>query len=194
MLLVTIQKLSKPLSYLNIKHEQKFIIDFAIPTTLAAICYVLVQNSVDFNIAGDKGLIGHINGLLQMLVGFFVASLAAVATFQRPGMDELMQGTPPKLNDRELTRREFISYMFGYLAFVSIITYLFSGVVQLSIPSMKQSLTVEMFDFWSSIGFFGYLIVIFNILVTTLLALFFLTDRIIRSEDQDPEIEEPEIE
>ncbi|NVJ58208.1 MAG: hypothetical protein HWE19_17780 [Vibrionaceae bacterium] len=191
MFLVTLQKLSKPLSYLTIKHDQKFIVDALLPMLLAALSFFLIVSSKhDFNIVGDKGLIDHVNGLLQMLVGFFVASLAAVATFQRPGMDEPMQGIPPTLNGRGLTRREFLCYMFGYLAFVSIVTYLFSGVVKLSLPALKLTLSSNIYEMTSQLGLFGYLVVVFNILITTLLALFFLTDRIVRAEPQAPDIEE----
>ncbi|WP_340699972.1 hypothetical protein [Vibrio harveyi] len=195
MLLVTLQKLSKPLSYLKIKHEQKFIIDIAIPVVLAIICHqILSLDSVKFNIIGDKGLVSHINGLLQMLVGFFVASLAAVATFQRQGMDETMQGTPPKLNGKSLTRREFLCFMFGYLAFISIVTYLISGVAGLALPAIKSMLSSSGYDFFQSIGLLVYLVVIFNILTTTLLALHFLTDRMVRSEEEPPEVEVDEAE
>ncbi|HAS3930571.1 TPA: hypothetical protein I6317_003470, partial [Vibrio cholerae] len=89
MLKATIKKLLKPLYYLKIKHEQKLFIDIYLPLMVAALfLFLLSRTSVEIAFVGKSGLVQLVNGLLQVLIGFFVASLAAVATFQRPGMDE----------------------------------------------------------------------------------------------------------
>ncbi len=80
-----------------------------------------------------------VNGLLQVLIGFFVASLAAVATFQRPGMDENMRGKAPTLQGKGVTRRQYLCYMFGYLAFMSIAVYFGSGVLELTMKVWKET-------------------------------------------------------
>lgn len=187
MLRAILKKLLKPLIYLKIKHEQKRFIDFYVPSLIGAIALLLIDISpVPINIIGQGSLVAHVNGLLQMLIGFFVASLAAVATFQRDGMDEVMQGEAPLLNDEEVTRRQYICYMFGYLAFVSLGVYFVTGIVDLSLGAWAI-----IFGTWYTIvkwfALYLYLVVVANIFITTLLALHFLTDRIVRTDYIEPE-------
>lgn len=188
MLWIVLLKLMKPLCYLKIKHEQKFIVDCYIPIFFA-ISAMLAIYAVPLPIAflGKSGLISLINGLFQMLIGFFVASLAAVATFQRVGMDELMQGNCTTLNGRLITRREFLCYMFGYLAFMSIVVYFGGGVVDITAPLLRNML--DSYHIYSYIAKFIYLFVVSNILFTTFLSLHFLTDRMVRRELARPKVE-----
>ncbi|EKF9782201.1 hypothetical protein RV096_003428, partial [Vibrio cholerae] len=95
----------------------------------ALFLFLLSRTSVEIAFVGKSGLVQLVNGLLQVLIGFFVASLAAVATFQRPGMDENMRGKAPTLQGKGVTRRQYLCYMFGYLAFMSIAVYFGSGVL-----------------------------------------------------------------
>ncbi|MEF1159605.1 hypothetical protein [Vibrio parahaemolyticus] len=190
MLKATVKKLLKPLYYLKIKHEQKLFIDIYLPLLVAAVfIYLLGRSPIDIAFVGSNGLVKLVNGLLQILIGFFVASLAAVATFQRKGMDEVMRGTPPTLNGIEVTRRQYLCYMFGYLAFMSIAVYFGSGVLELTMAVWKQVFG-DIFAQVKLVAVFIYLTLVCNIIFTTLLALHFLTDRIVRDNDIEPK-EEP---
>lgn len=189
MLIGTFKKLLKPLYYLRIKHDQKFIIDVMLPLIIAAIALLLINNSpLQLRFIGDNGFVKLVNNLLQILVGFFVASLAAVATFQRSGMDEPMVGTSPTLNKKKVTRRQYLCYMFGYLSFMTISLYFVGGILELMMPTIKLMLG-NSFNQFRQVGIFVYLTLVANIILTTMLALHFLTDRLVR-EDEVEIIEE----
>lgn len=123
MLKATIKKLLKPLYYLKIKHEQKLFIDIYLPLMVAALFCFAFSYFCRNRFCRKKWFSAVGEWLLQVLM-VFVASLAAVATFQRPGMDENMRGKAPTLQGKGVTRRQYLCYMFGYLAFMSIAVYL----------------------------------------------------------------------
>ncbi|MBF4328530.1 hypothetical protein EAY16_24965, partial [Vibrio anguillarum] len=113
---------------MRIKHKQKLYIDLILPVIIGVVLTAIVFFSpVQIKLLGQGSLVGLVNGLLQILIGFFVASLAAVATFQREGLDEVMVGKAPTLRGEKITRRQFVCYMFGYLALVSIVLYFGGG-------------------------------------------------------------------
>ncbi|HAU4875867.1 TPA: hypothetical protein F3L11_12875 [Aeromonas hydrophila] len=140
-----------------------------------------------FPLMGPSGLIVQINGLLQVLIGFYIASLAAVATFQGQGMDEFMDGTPPTLKEEikgakkitKLSRRRFLSYLFGYLALMSLAVFFAGVVVNLVSPSLSQWFAGFDWGNYYKLGLlFVYLFFICNVFITTLLGLYYLTVRI----------------
>ncbi|WIG82596.1 hypothetical protein KFZ68_07010 [Photobacterium damselae] len=151
----------------------------------ALFLFLLSRAPVEIAFVGKSGLVQLVNGLLQILIGFFVASLAAVATFQRPGMDEVMRGKAPTLNGKDVTRRQYLCYMFGYLAFMSIAVYFGSGVLELTMNVWKGVFDNN-FTQIKLIAIFIYFVLVSNIIFTTLLALHFLTDRIVRDNDVEP--------
>ncbi|ELB2267901.1 hypothetical protein M2H05_22795 [Vibrio vulnificus] len=186
MLLAILRKLFKPLIYLQIKHKQKFYIDWVLPVVIGAILTTIFFFSpVQIKLLGQGSLISLVNGLLQILIGFFVASLAAVATFQREGLDDVMVGTSPTLKGKKITRRQFVCYMFGYLALVSIALYFGGGVTELSIGLLRILIT-EKFLLFKYSAIFIYMSVLVNLVITTMLALYYLTDRIVRENAVSP--------
>ncbi|MGE6454450.1 hypothetical protein ACQKC5_18890 [Shewanella baltica] len=177
-----IDKLLKPMGYIRIRHSEKYWFDLFIPALLAVliatIIFILPKPII---LLGKDSLIGLVNGILQILSGFYIASMAAVATFQKEGMDEYMVGAPPKLKGQSLTRRNFLTYLFGYLAFMSILMYFVGGFIQLS----ALNISFWIVDLHSSVKFIlvtAYLFVICNILTTTVLGMHFLIDKIHREE------------
>lgn len=177
-----IDKLLKPLSYLGIKHSEKRWFDIYLPACLAVLIGIIIFNlPKPIALLGKDSLISLVNGILQILSGFYIASMAAVATFQKEGMDNYMDGIPPKLKGVSLTRRNFLTYLFGYLAFMSILMYFVGGFIQLS----ASNLSLWVVDWHGSIKVFlviAYLFVVANILTTTVLGMHFLIDKIHRAE------------
>jgi hypothetical protein len=152
---------------------------------IGTLCVWLLPEPVA--ILGDKGLVYWVNGLLQMLVGFYIAALAAISSFDRASLDQQIEGDGVKLRvwrggelvDRSLTRRAFISLMFGYLAWLAIALYCVGLVVSvlheniaLLVPQLLSSLRLV---FVLVYGFFFS-----QMLCITLIALFYLSDRIHR--------------
>jgi hypothetical protein len=179
-------RLLSPLNYLRIHHERKTKYDLWIPLALAFVSTIFVGVlPVPVALIRGNGLMLQISELITILTGFFIAALAAVATFNREGMDELMAGTPPTLRTiykgqpivRQLTRRQFLCYLFGYLAFVSLVLYF----VILVIRSIEPTITELKLGQQPAIRFaalFAFLFVFWNMIITTLVGLFYLTDRI----------------
>ncbi|KLU14190.1 MULTISPECIES: hypothetical protein [Xenorhabdus] len=188
-------KLLSPLNYLKIKHEEKKWYDLYLP--LAGAIFITIVYSYlpnQFKLIGNNGLISQVNGLLQVLIGFYIAALAAVSTFGNARIDDIMAGTPPtlkesfrgKMSSVKLTRRRFICYLFGYLALVSFA--LFS-------IGLTTSLVGQNFAVWFAsasslwcltalkiIFVFVYFLMLLNIATTTLLGLYFLAVRIHQSD------------
>lgn len=116
--------------YLRIRHPAKRAYDLDYPVAFAIIVgSVLLLWPHPVVILGQNGVVATFNGLLGILIGFYIAALAAVATFQRPEMDEVMRGTPPTLPlpDRSepmpLTRRLFLCLLFGHLTLVALLGF-----------------------------------------------------------------------
>jgi len=168
-------KLFAPLNYLRIKHKEKCWFDFILPISFS-IAILAITNilNIKLNFMEGNGVIQLVNGILQMLAGFYIASLAAVATFSRPEMDDIMKGVAPELKGAPLTRRVFVTHLFGYLAFMSIFLYFLGGIakmINLTTPLAHHVvLALE----------FIYLALLFNILFVTSLGLFYMIARIHR--------------
>lgn len=184
-----IGQLFTPLGYLRITHPIKPWFDLYIPLIVTGVVFaVLMLLPGKVNLFGDSGLVAHITQLLQMLIGFYIAALAAVATFPSEVLDQGFAGDPVKLRVKrqgkkkqiEINRRRFLSYLFGYLAFES----LFLFIVGMSISVLHNNLATLLNEGWISfikpVFILVYLFLISNLVVTTLLGLHYLTDRIHR--------------
>lgn len=170
-------KILTPIDYLWISHNEKKWFDFLLPI-FAATIMVIAINYLPKNISliGKDSVVSLVNGILQILSGFYIASMAAVATFQKKGMDSLMDGTAPTLRGKKLTRRRFLTYLFGYLAFISITLYFVGGAIQLTSSSIKE-FHLTQFSWIRNICLFIYLSFVCNILSTTALGMFFMIDK-----------------
>ncbi len=179
-----------PLRYLQISHSEKWKFDLGLPIILAALFTApLLMPELRSDDQGMHALIEETRKFLALLTGFFIASLAAVATFGKAEMDEPMPGRSGAIllhkvaneeYEEPLSRRRFLSFLFGYLAFVTLVTYLASGLFL----SFDKYLVSKIFEahriglfctFWAVHSF-----LVGNVISNTLLGLFYLTDRIHR--------------
>ncbi len=181
-------RLLVPLKYLQIKHPEKIKFDLIFPFIFACLFFAPVF-SPEFRQAAVTNLdmLGRSSDLLSILTGFFVAALAAVATFGGSEMNEDMPGAVPvtlrhkNVAEPEiLSRRRFLCFLFGYLAFSALAIYLFGfafyAFQAFLVPKIMPSFKVDSFVvFWAIYGF-----ALGNLLSNTLLGLFYLTDRIHR--------------
>ena len=183
-------KLFSPLSYLRIEHEEKRWYDYRIPVLIASLVAVVYYFSAHkIPLIGSNGLLLQVNGLLQVLIGFYIAALAAVATFTNSSIDEVMAGDPPTLYEEfrgqkikiELTRRRFVCYLFGYLALVSFVQFcigLVSILIGKSLGVWIVSISsIELLSWLKTAFVWVYSLILFNIITTTLLGLYFLSVR-----------------
>lgn len=166
------KQLAAPLKYLSVEGRGKLSIDAWLPL-IASILSSAVLLQFDAPIATEKGLLAQVNALLQMLVGFYVASLAAISTFPNVALDQEVKNST--LAGKPITRRRLLSLLFGYLAFVSMFLYI-CGAMGMLIPRALHSLTVAYP--WARPALIGlYTLACGNLLCVTLLGLYYLVDR-----------------
>lgn len=182
-----IKQLSSPLSYLRIKQGNNFfcskkLYDFGLPFFLGCgTAFLHFWLPVSPRMLGENGIVDIISGLLQLLVAFFIAALAAVATFDRESMDKEMRGHPAVLRRKKteviLTRRQFVCHLFGYLAFVSLMLLLSIVLVKIVYPTLQNYLELGNVLHFKTIAMFVFWVVFWNIIITTILGLHFLSNR-----------------
>lgn len=191
-------RLFRPLDYLRVRHSEKIKYDLYLPLILSfLLTVVLLLLPKPVHIFGSSGLIKIITEILQILTGFYIASLAVISTFKKEGMDDVMPGKPMMLKvkiagvfrDEELTRRRLLCLLFGYLALISIFLYFLGAGSNLLIENIKYLIPIKAHGYvkWSFI--FLYLLVVSNLLITTLIGLFYMVDRIHRI---DPKLLSPD--
>lgn len=179
-------KILTPLTFLRLQSPDLRAYQWTIPAILTLLglagFYVLPIKPPLFT---DKGLVNTINGLLTTLIGFYIAALAAIATFNNATLDNVMKGRSPTLIgfrqgekiEEQLTRRRFLVILFGYCAFVSIMLFAFGVLSLLIAPSLAKSAWLAGLRFvWLAI----YFCISASLLVVTLLGLHYLIDRIHR--------------
>ncbi|UPG92667.1 hypothetical protein [Luteibacter aegosomatissinici] len=177
-----------PISYLRIRHPQKWVVDWLMPSILTAISTVLVICFAKAGaIAGPSGLIDRLCLACSILPGFYIASLAAIATFNRPDIDELMPAPTPTLlvvvheakKVLDLTRRRFLAYLFGFLCWESLLLlvyFVFAGVIA---QGVMQHLGA-----FAPLGRAAFIVIAFflfwQLICATCLGLYYLADRLNR--------------
>lgn len=177
-----------PLAYLRIRHPAKWLIDWLVPAVLTIVSTAAVfLFAKPGAITGPSGLIDRLALVSSILPGFYIASLAAISTFNRPDIDEIMPAPTPTLrvamggahNVVDLTRRRFLAYLFGFLCWESIallVFCVFSGVVADGVMRHLGGL--------SQAGKGSFLVATFmlfwQLICATCLGLYYLADRLNR--------------
>jgi len=122
--------LLRPFAFLGVRHPGTLLpwLNWVLPALFAAILVgLLAWLMPTVNLFSNDGLFVRILGFVQSLPGFYIAALAAIATFNQPALDVLMPGKPPtghivfngKMVEVELTRRRFLCLLFSYLTAIS---------------------------------------------------------------------------
>lgn len=160
--------------------------DWLIPGVITASVAVLVFSFwSNINIYGSSGLIARVLSFIQSLPGFYIAALAAIATFGRNDIDNIIPRPTPtitELRDGEenvipLTRRRFLCMMFAFLTAESVLLILASITILSFAGDYKGGATLTL-TFMSKLGFVIYLFFLFQMILATFWGLFYLGDRI----------------
>jgi hypothetical protein len=140
----------------------------------------LIWTKID--LFGDNGVIHGVNGLLQALVGFFIAALAAIATFQGTTyrIDERLDGDAALLVGEPLTRRQLLSHMFAYLSCGALFLFIV-GIAALAIAPTIQ----PVFDEFVVLSLRTIFAIVFfsalaHLIGTTMIGMVFLGNRLTR--------------
>ncbi|WP_085703899.1 hypothetical protein [Pseudomonas sp. B15(2017)] len=129
-----IGQLLKPFGYLAIQHPYKWVVDWLYPCILASISIALIALlSNTSKLVEPNGMIAMLLSFVQSLPGFYIAALAAIATFGRLDIDDILPEPTPKVviklrgreNTIDLTRRRFLAMLFAFLTGESITIVIF---------------------------------------------------------------------
>lgn len=173
-------RLTSPLNYWRIAHPEKTKYDRYYPALFAVVVtagYLLLP--VRPVLLGDGGILSSVRELLTLLIPFSVAALAAVATAHREGLDDRTAGDMLNLNGEALTRRRFICFLFGYLAWICLALFLAIIVGEAVAPAFR-AVAPNLLEMLRPFLFGVFAFFLGHMLVTTLWALFYFTDRMNR--------------
>ncbi|WP_373987817.1 hypothetical protein [Duganella sp. BuS-21] len=180
-------QLFRPFAYIFIRHPVKRKVDWYLPIGLTLISLILIwPMREDMNVWAGSGLVASAQGFVQGLPGFYIAALAAVATFgQQTGLDRIVPAPTPTLHtnysgqwvDMKLTRRRFLCLLFAYLTALSIALSLFAYYAQaIALPARKLFIG-SVVDAVSAIALAVYVLFLFQLFVITLWGLYYLADK-----------------
>ena len=188
-------QLLRPYAYLQIEHPKKYIYDWVIPFLLTAFFLVICLIFVDYdNYFSSSGLISKFLDFVEILPGFYIAALAAIATFQRNDIDQHMPNPAPKLNIKikgkdqniELTRRRFLCMLFSFLTAHTIIFAILAILLIQIVPetmhyTSQRCLSLSWVDCRMTISIIYLLPISFifwQIITATFHGLYYLGDRL----------------
>lgn len=176
----------RPMAYLKIKHPSKWKFDWLLPSLLSiAMMLVLMAFKSDVNVYGTDGLISRLTHFIGILPGFFIAALAAIATFNRKDVDLHMPEPTPKIdivisgepNTILLTRRRFLCMLFSFLTAQSIFLAVI-GIFSISLAVPVSDFFGESSETLGIIFLSLYVFVFSQMLVSTFHGLYYLGDRL----------------
>lgn len=188
---------SRPFAFGGIRHPDltPFLrwVPIAIAAALALVFYIL---PVRPKLSGGNSLSSDLINIFAILPGFFIAAIAAVATFDRAEMDEVMPEPAPELKLRtgqdesyvKLTFRMFVSHLFAYLTTLSFIAVFICLSADFLAPSFRFIMTsvfaseihVLVLKFFDVFYVFAVSWLSAKIFLTTMVGLYFLAERIHR--------------
>ncbi|QYM66720.1 hypothetical protein K1X80_16845 [Pseudomonas sp. So3.2b] len=180
-----IGQLLRPFGYLSIQHPYKWIVDWLYPLVLSAITVSAVCLAGSQAAAyGSGNLISLILSFVQSLPGFYIAALAAIATFGRTDIDNIIPEPTPKVivrfrgttNIVDLTRRRFLAMLFAFLTAQSIV------IVILSIFLLSYGKAIYVFSYaefpvgiyLSGVILLAYFLMFYQMTVATFWGLYYL--------------------
>lgn len=182
-------QLLRPFSYLTIDHPSALPkwINWGLP---ACFSFVLVCTAaalkLNVDVFGPNGLTARVLSFVQSLPGFYLAALAAIATFNNADMLKAMPGVPPTMNVLyngsptriNLNRRRFLSAMFAFLT-ASSVTMTMISIAALAVAEPVRSMIDPVFYPWVKAGFvFVFLTINAQMVSITMWGLYYLGERL----------------
>lgn len=174
-----------PFGYLAIRHPYKWRIDWLYPVlvAVATIAVLCALGAVD-KVLGEDGVVSLVLGFVQSLPGFYIAALAAIATFGRADIDSVLPEPTPqikvKFRDKEnlisLTRRRFLAMLFSFLTAESIVLILVS-IFATSYGGEIEAFTAFGYAVGPFVGWlfvFAYFVILYQMILATFWGLYYL--------------------
>lgn len=180
------EQLVRPFGYLVIRHPKKWVVDWVYPGAMAlcVVFFISIGKPDSLIDRSGAGVVSLILSFIQSLPGFYIAALAAIATFGRPDIDEILPAPTPKVLIRyrgvdnlvDLTRRRFLAMLFAFLTAESIVVI----VLSIFIVSYAGGLVsfyrfgLDLRSFVVLAVSFVYFLIFFQMIVTTFWGLYYL--------------------
>jgi hypothetical protein len=184
-----ISNLLRPMSYLSISHQMKWKVDWLYPLVAAFMSTAVLLIARRYGpvpVFGDSGIYGKILSFTQNLPGFYIAALAAIATFNRSDIDKIMPEPAPSIDitrlgkseNIKLTRRRFLSSMFAFLTAESILIVVLCMAAQELAPTLKSVISLRAQEYATSVALLVLLTLFWQMLITSFWGLFYLGDKL----------------
>jgi hypothetical protein len=122
--------------------------------------------------------------LMGVLVGFYIAALAAVTSFPNESLNNIMSGDAPKIREKHgselisLTRRRFLSILLGYCAFQSIFIFVLGSIS--AAVDLGGEVPASMVAIIKATWWFIYAWLLSSLFIVTMLCLHYLIERMHR--------------
>jgi len=188
-------ELLRGLAYRQISHVEMRKYTVILPIIIASIVVLIyLILPIRPHLLGKDGALLVLLSVLSTLPGFYLAGLAAVATFGNDSMDRELPKPTPSIQILTsgasvtvlLTKRQFLSYLFSYLVVISLVGCAVIFFLQLFYPStglLKAWLDTRLFGdvYWlltKTAVFAAVCLLMSSLIVTTLHGIFFLTEKI----------------
>lgn len=160
---------------------------------LLAILFCSIFALIDYNSLKDINIFTHgafdnISTFVQILPGFYIGALAAIASYSYAPMDSVMSLPAPFLPEpvaggfrpSNLSRRRYLTLMFGYLSGISIL-------IAISIFVVRLVYDVNVFPVYAPIYYAVYysialtfFFLFWQMILVTLFGIYYLADRMHR--------------
>lgn len=184
--------LLRSMNYIRVSHDYWWQFNLIIPFVFSIVTLLLIFFLANGeNYFGSGGLLSSFSQILAILAPFYIASLAAVATFgSQSSFDSKFKMVNPPTIQRlvkgswktcDVSLRQFLCMLFGYcsvaaifLFFVTIfVPFFHKGIVQLNwCPRVP----------WEWPFLFVFLFLLYHLVVATLLGLYYLADKMHRDD------------
>lgn len=175
-----------PFIFLRVIYPKAGIISWLVPICLSAGVIAISHFMPGrIKISGEDGFLERVITVMTISGGFFVTSLTVILTNESKIVNSIFVGEgKPRIKgeDELLTRKRFLSLLFGYISFISFaIVGLISFALVMSDP-LKLSLTDKAYEICLYVSGFILLVFLFQIFLFSLVGLHYLTDRLHRSD------------
>lgn len=184
-LVVNAAKLVTAFSFFRLRSADLLYFQYVYPTLATVIILAgYIQLSDGYLIIKLDSFVTSATTLMGVLIGFYIAALAAVTSFPNESLNNVMAGDAPKIKERwdgrivPLTRRRFLSTLLGYCAFLSIFIFILgsiSSAVDFD-PDISRAVVQSVTALW----WFAYTWFLASLLLVTMLCLHYLIDRMHR--------------
>ena len=181
----------RSLNYLRVSHGYALWYNWVYPLVLGgAIALGILQLVTATSLFEADGFVRSFTPVLSILVPFYIAALAAVATFSgNQSIDRPFEMSQPVLlkvigdggdwENIDVTPRHFLSLLFGYCTSLSILLLLVS-IFAPFIAKLAEIAFCDWASFLLSTVFVVFAFLLSQLILGTLLGVYYLSDRIHR--------------